>query len=81
MDRRLADTEPLGDRTDRQESLGSQELCPPLIRRNSVRERVSIRSIGHILWQTFHGVGPLVDGGESPSKSDSRHVGVQRATA
>ena len=55
MDGRHADPEPLGDRAHRQEMLGTQELRPPQIRRNLVRGRVSIPSIGWILWQAFDG--------------------------
>ncbi len=55
MDGRHADTEPLGNRAHRQETLGPQELRSPQNRRNLLRGRVSIPSIGWILWQPFHG--------------------------
>jgi len=53
VDRGDAEAEPRGDGRDRQEALGPQELRPPQIRRNLLRGRASIRSIGWIWWQGF----------------------------
>ncbi len=55
VDGRGAEPQSLRDQPHGQEVFGTEVVCPPQIRRNLVREHVSIRSIGWIPWQAFDG--------------------------
>ena len=72
VDRGRAHAEPLRDRGDGQEALGSHELRPPQIRRNLLRGGVSIRSIGWIRWQAFDGLARVDPRGFEPATPWSR---------